>query len=493
MARDAVPWPRDLLELPVDRAARLVALDFLRAAIAAAERLPDRRDHDALHDFRVAIRRLRSWLRAYEPVLHDCVSRKSLRRLGLLARATGRVRDLDVQLAGLSAAAREIGVHRRSDIVRLRARLERKRRTVDRVLQAAVTHRFGHVAARLRRELANETPRMHSNGRRMPQSMAAAAADALRDASARFRRRLDEIAAANDPRAIHRARIAAKRLRYLIEPVAGAHSEHAGVPLGQLARLQDMIGNILDVRLLLREVAAEAETATPASGRHHGLAAIAARLRRRDAEGVAWVERSWCGANATTFFATIDSLVEVLAWYGSRSWEIERKFLLRALPRRAGRAHPRGIEQGYIPGDHLVERLRRVRSDEGVQLLRTIKLGSGMARVEIEEETTAHIFDAMWPLTRGRRIRKRRYAIPHGPLVWEIDEFLDRELVLAEIELPTEDTAVKPPAWLAPYVVREVTGDPLYLNVSLAMQRRASKPKPRMAGRRARRAADGGP
>ena len=52
--------------------------------------------------------------------------------------------------------------------------------------------------------------------------------------------------------------------------------------------------------------------------------------------------------------------------------------------------------------------------------------------------------------------------------MWEIDEFVDRELVLAEVELVSENQSATPPAWLASYIVREVTHEPEYLNVNLA-------------------------
>jgi adenylate cyclase len=97
-----------------------------------------------------------------------------------------------------------------------------------------------------------------------------------------------------------------------------------------------------------------------------------------------------------------------------------------------------------------------------------VKAGAGVSRTELEDETTQHVFDTMWPLTEGRRVHKRRYAVADGPHVWEIDEFTDRDLVLAEVELPDADTIVEPPEWLAPYVVREVTGEPEYLNLNLA-------------------------
>jgi len=87
---------------------------------------------------------------------------------------------------------------------------------------------------------------------------------------------------------------------------------------------------------------------------------------------------------------------------------------------------------------------------------------------EIEEETTREVFEQLWPLTEGRRVCKRRHYVPDGDLIWELDEFLDRELVLAEVELPSVGFEVEPPGWLQPVLLREVTGEPDYLNVNLA-------------------------
>ena len=148
--------------------------------------------------------------------------------------------------------------------------------------------------------------------------------------------------------------------------------------------------------------------------------------------------------------------------------ERERKFLLRGMPLRARGGSLAEIEQGWIPGRTLRERLRCKRSGGEETFYRTIKIGSGVERIELEEETAPEVFAAMWPLTAGCRITKRRYSVEEDGLVWEIDEFLDRELVLAEVELASADQQVTIPAWLAPSVVREVTDDPSYTNLSLA-------------------------
>lgn len=149
--------------------------------------------------------------------------------------------------------------------------------------------------------------------------------------------------------------------------------------------------------------------------------------------------------------------------------EIERKFLLRGCPPTAKAVVPVQVEQGWIPGTSIHERLRRTVDPDGtVAYWRTIKLGRGVARIEVEEAMDPPLFQAMWPLTQPARLRKERHVVPDGTFRWEIDVFADRDLVLAEIEVECADTSVVIPEWLTPYVVREVTGDPAFLNLTLA-------------------------
>jgi len=149
--------------------------------------------------------------------------------------------------------------------------------------------------------------------------------------------------------------------------------------------------------------------------------------------------------------------------------EIERKYLLRALPAMPAPTDVLDIDQGYLPGEKLVERLRRQRHRDGtVRYFRTIKLGSGVERTEIEDETDRATFEHLWLLTDGRRLRKRRYLVPNGKDVWEVDEFLDRALALAELEIERADARIVMPDWLTPVLVREVTDEKEYTNRSLA-------------------------
>ena len=146
--------------------------------------------------------------------------------------------------------------------------------------------------------------------------------------------------------------------------------------------------------------------------------------------------------------------------------EIERKYLLSALPRMPGTIDVLEIDQGYLPG---VARLRHQRSVNGVErFFRTVKHGVGVQRLEMEDEIDRAAFEKLWPETAGRRVRKRRYVVPSGDDHWEIDEFLDRPLVLAELEFDDPEHSVVIPDWLSPVLVRDVTDEPEFTNRSLA-------------------------
>jgi len=166
--------------------------------------------------------------------------------------------------------------------------------------------------------------------------------------------------------------------------------------------------------------------------------------------------------------------------------EIERKYLLDEMPALPEGAEPWQIEQGYLSpwsspraadGKGLssadVEfgygRLRRsVMPDGSVVCTHTVKTGSGLQRAERERVISQRDFERHWPRTQGRRLRKTRWRVPHGGVMWEIDDIEQGFMTLAEVELETPDQAVTAPAWLAQHIVREVTDDPMYTNSAIA-------------------------
>lgn len=144
--------------------------------------------------------------------------------------------------------------------------------------------------------------------------------------------------------------------------------------------------------------------------------------------------------------------------------EVERKFLITDPPPLED-SESRPIEQGYLASGESGEvRLRR----DGERQLLTVKQGAGLSREEAEVGVSPEQFDALWPLTEGRRLTKRRHVLPHGGLRIEIDVYGGglSGLVVAEVEFAdeAEARAFDPPAWLG----EEVTGDAGYANESLA-------------------------
>ena len=155
--------------------------------------------------------------------------------------------------------------------------------------------------------------------------------------------------------------------------------------------------------------------------------------------------------------------------------EIERVWVLRAMPAVPTDAERWTIEQGYLPvadaeSPQFPEgRLRRVTlGDGGVRCYHTVKRGAGLVREETEREIDEAEFARWWPATEGRRLRKVRHRFAHAGRTWELDEFLDLPLVMLEVELPDERADAPMPAFLAALVEREVTEDARYRNFALA-------------------------
>jgi adenylate cyclase len=236
--------------------------------------------------------------------------------------------------------------------------------------------------------------------------------------------------------------------------------------------VQDLLGSVHDAHVFARSLRRMRRSLPAATGKEAdprpALRTLTARLNGR--RTAAW--RSFAGNWREREFAVLSSgvhgVVLALREMGGAGVEIERKYLLRKLPAEVRGAPVAEIEQGYLPGEVLVERLRRVKTPAGVQYVRTVKTGSGLVRTELEESCTLATFKAMWPLTKGKRLRKRRYRLADAGHVWEIDEFLDRRLVLAEVELTSARDEVVLPDWLARCAVREVTAEPEYLNHTLS-------------------------
>lgn len=218
------------------------------AAADEAERV------EAVHEFRVALRRLRSWLRAYRPFLgDDLAARRTVRQLRRVSRRAGQVRDLHVQMATLRARGARVTAPGAEAARWLAGRLAAGIPRAERRLLAALVDELPQAAARLSRQIAQ----LAVGGRAPPcrdEGMAAVTArliggdaKALKRKVRRWRRHPD-----NMPDA-HATRIAAKRLRYLLEAF-GTASRPASAAVRQLRQMQGALGSAHDADVLLETV-----------------------------------------------------------------------------------------------------------------------------------------------------------------------------------------------------------------------------------------------
>jgi CHAD domain-containing protein/CYTH domain-containing protein len=480
---------RDRLAEPAALGARRVALGLIEALESANGRRGAEDDSEALHDMRVAMRRLRSWLRAMDEVVHD-VGKKTHRRLDAIAEASNESRDAEVLAGWLSEQIQTLTPRARAAPRHLVSVLNARKAQADTKLEAEIEQNLERTLRTLRRRLSRHAVPVNPDDSVADPTFGSVLAYAILTQDAALADALAEIRNIVDDENIHRARIRGKRLRYVLEPLMDVSDEAKGL-VQELKTLQDALGEVHDAHLWSHELANTLEDAAhddalaiaalarseevPKRKRDRsstrlrpGLVALAEGVRTHAEEAFSRAKTNWLGDAAAEFFKRTRAFAEKLKTMSRPGVEIERKFLLRGLPPSMPVTETHEISQGYLPGERLVERLRRDRMNGSERYIRTVKAGSGLVRMEFEEETSRSMFEHMWQLTQGKRLVKRRYIVESPEHRWEIDEFLDRPLFVAEVELSDADAPVTIPDWLAPSVEREVTGDAAYLNVNLA-------------------------
>lgn len=145
--------------------------------------------------------------------------------------------------------------------------------------------------------------------------------------------------------------------------------------------------------------------------------------------------------------------------------EIERKFLVRGQFKHLANSSY-DIIQGYLSS--VPERTVRVRirGEKAFLTIKGISNESGLSRFEWEKEIEKEDALKLIKLCESGVIEKKRHLIPVGNHTYEVDEFYgdNAGLIIAEIELASEDEAFTKPDWLG----KEVTGDDRYYNATLS-------------------------
>lgn len=470
--------------------ARVVALHWLRELTTARDEwraASDPSNHavdrdgtrqaaqESLHRARVALRRLRSTIREHRSSLDLNEGDRQRQRLRRLNKATGELRDADVQSSWLEAERDNLDEHARDqadELLRdIRSDSVDEAENVSRAFSRCLDGHVEQLVDRLRHY-------------RLPQAVGEAdvaipfahhLADRIDRGALQLQRDLALVDDASSQDVLHRIRIRLKRQRAMLAPFAKSHAS-LGAWYALATQGQDFLGAMRDASLLSARAKENDYTELASSAQAASLAHFEAFHAQWCADTDAILEAC---ALASKALRSMSANANVDLRDHGLPMEIERKFLLHGLPPNAAMAPSIRIEQGWLPGTTLRERLRRTTASNGVvQCTRTVKLGAIGSRIEIEEPTDPALFASLWPLTVNARIRKRRHIVHEGALTWEIDVFLDRDLVLAEVELqdalPAVTNDLPIPTWLQPFIVREVTQEPAYLNSVMARRDVAS-------------------
>ncbi len=144
--------------------------------------------------------------------------------------------------------------------------------------------------------------------------------------------------------------------------------------------------------------------------------------------------------------------------------EIERKFLVTGDFREKTIRSERFV-QGYICSQPGKTVRVRIAGDKGFLTIKGLSDEKGLSRFEFEREISLNEAGELFKLCEPGAIEKVRHWVKEGSHTWEVDIFhgANEGLVLAEIELRSENESFELPAWIG----KEVTGDRKFYNSML--------------------------
>ena len=203
---------------------------------------------DAVHDTRVAMRRLRETISLFRSAL----SPRALRfrqDLRWVASAYGKVRDLDVQREEIARSLERSPAEGRAGLAALDALLAARREiTYGQLLRTLGSRRYAHLIENLD-TFVRRPPAARNHAAALPAAVVMPELIAKRYRSVRKRgRKLGRGASSDD---LHTLRIRCKRLRYALEVVTPLYGEPADTLIKRLVRLQDVLGDIQDAEVAI--------------------------------------------------------------------------------------------------------------------------------------------------------------------------------------------------------------------------------------------------
>jgi triphosphatase len=218
------------------------------------------KDPEAVHDMRVATRRLRAALRAFKPGFRKAFRSYLREELTWLARQLGGVRDLDVQLDTLERFCNDLGDAERAALEPYRTHLQtgRRQHRLD-LLSALISPRYFRLLVEIEAfTLGDARYRPHGRGAHEP--VATMGRKAIRKTFRRLLKQGDAIAAAPTAADLHALRIRTKRARYLLEFLRDLIDRPGRRLIKRLVRLQDQLGAHQDAIVAVQTVRSYSES-----------------------------------------------------------------------------------------------------------------------------------------------------------------------------------------------------------------------------------------
>lgn len=270
-----------------------------RQADRALKRMADARDNEALHDFRVAVRRLRSWVYILDRAKPDTDAGQLRVDLKTMAHASNGLRDDEIARDWLLRYARTALPGQQSAIHTITRALAREHRSNLGLTRENLRRDWPRASASLGPLLG--VPDWSGTSRRL--------VAALRKYRRNLSHLLRDITSADDVAALHRARILAKRQRYLLEPFR-EHDAAIAETVRALTQLQDELGAFHDLVVMRSRFKIRA--------RHAGLMkttflALVRSLRREQLTAFTKLNATCLGKHRHAFIRRLKECGDVIA------------------------------------------------------------------------------------------------------------------------------------------------------------------------------------
>lgn len=259
--------------LPAGRGAARIALGLLRQAKKAARAAVRSENEEALHDFRVAIRRLRVCLKTYSEHLGKAGAKKMRRRLRDLTEETGPGRDAQVWLEWIAGHEKGFPPEGAKRIRTWRKDLQREWARSRGKIRKEISRSFEELARALGRRL-KKAGREAGGTPAFGEIAGSKIALSAKELGGLFK----PLKSGERISDVHAARIEAKRLRYLMEPLTREILSGEGL-VKKAKEIQTLLGDLHDLQTLALD------SRTPRQARQRAREEIGAMTRRLHSGG----------------------------------------------------------------------------------------------------------------------------------------------------------------------------------------------------------------